>query len=166
MNKGGPGAWALSQLSSVASFLCTTSHPAPVSLSSPALFHPWHRAALAASSALQWEQSQLRAVCQYSIACTTCIFCWNLNSSAPVCCLQKKRMLSLDSVQLKITGMLLPLFLSKLFLFLLTGNTLPNNISFTSPLRCSLCYASHAATDPAIMNSACVWKQSHPPEDI
>lgn len=126
-----------------------------LSCSLPSLAHGWHwQPAVPCSDSS--PNSVLPAVCQYSTACTTCTFCWSPNSSAPVCCLQRRRMLSLDSVQCKITKMLLPLCLSKLFLFLLTGNTWPNNISFASPLCCSLCYASHTATDPAIMNPACV----------
>lgn len=91
-----------------------------------------------------------------STACTTCTLCWNPNSRAPVCCLQRKRMLSSRSVQFKITEMLLSLCLSKLLLFLLTDNTLLNDISFTPPLCCSLYYTSHAATGPATVNPASV----------
>lgn len=97
-----------------------------LSCSLPSLAHGWHWQPCSESS----PSSSLPAVSQYSPACTTCTLSWKHNSWAPACCLQRKRLLSWDSVQFKITKMLLPPCLSKLLLFLFTGNTLPNNISF------------------------------------
>lgn len=122
-NEGGPGAWALSQLSSVASFL--TQHHCLWGLLLPSI--PGTRLALAVSA--------VPALSQFSTACTTCTFSWNPNSCAPVSCLQRRRMLSSNSVQFKITKILLPLCLRKWLLFLLTGNTLPDYPSHTQVLQ-------------------------------
>lgn len=128
-------------------FSCQFPHPAP--LRSPAPFYPWHMPGIGS----ECSPSSLPAVSQFSTACTTCPLSWNPNSCAPVSCLQRRRMLSSNSVQFKITKILLPLCLNDFFSF---SQAIHCQIIQATHRCCSLYYTSHAATGPAIMNPSSV----------